>query len=130
MCLLPSLKWSSTVSFLGIVQWNFTRRDHPGDPGRVSGSGPVSSSLRKPHLSRLCLSVATNVSSSFSVTTYITLSRQKSFSESLPLSQPSFSCCDNLCHDRRSLVTTEFMLSACFICRDKSFFVTTNSSWC
>ena len=41
MCLLPSLKWSSTVSFLGIVQWNFTRRDHPGDPGRVSGSGPV-----------------------------------------------------------------------------------------
>ena len=26
---------------LGIVQWNFTRRDHPGNPGRVSGSGPV-----------------------------------------------------------------------------------------
>ena len=41
MCLLPSLKWSSTVSSLGIVQWNFTRRDHPGDPWRVSGSGPV-----------------------------------------------------------------------------------------
>ena len=41
MCLLPSLKWSSTVSSLGIVQWDFTRRDHPGNPGRVSGSGPV-----------------------------------------------------------------------------------------
>ena len=27
---------------LGIVQWNFTRRDHSGNPGRVSGSGPVS----------------------------------------------------------------------------------------
>ena len=27
---------------LGIVQWNSTRRDHPGYPGRVSGTGPVS----------------------------------------------------------------------------------------
>ena len=27
---------------LGIVQWNSTRRDHPGNPGGVSGSGPVS----------------------------------------------------------------------------------------
>ena len=27
--------------FLGIVQWNFTRRDHSGNPRRVSGSGPV-----------------------------------------------------------------------------------------
>ena len=26
---------------LGIVQWNSTWRDHPGNPGRVSGSGPV-----------------------------------------------------------------------------------------
>ena len=26
---------------LGIVQWDSTRRDHPGNPGRVSGSGPV-----------------------------------------------------------------------------------------
>ena len=41
MCLLPSLKWSSTVSSLGIVQWDFTRRDHPENPRRVSGSGPV-----------------------------------------------------------------------------------------
>ena len=27
---------------LGIVQWNPTRRDHPGNPGGVSGSGLVS----------------------------------------------------------------------------------------
>ena len=33
---------------LGIVQWNFTRRDHPGNPGRVSGSGPVKHSNRNP----------------------------------------------------------------------------------
>ena len=26
---------------LRIVQWNSTRRDHPGNPGGVSGSGPV-----------------------------------------------------------------------------------------
>ena len=26
---------------LGIVQWNSTRRDHPGIPGSVSGSSPV-----------------------------------------------------------------------------------------
>ena len=26
---------------LGIVHWNSTRRDHPGNPGGVSGSGPV-----------------------------------------------------------------------------------------
>ena len=26
---------------LGIVQWNSTRRDHPGNPGGVSGSGRV-----------------------------------------------------------------------------------------
>ena len=44
MCLLPSLKRSSIVSSLGIVQWDFTRRDHPGNPGRVSGSGPVKGS--------------------------------------------------------------------------------------
>ena len=30
---------------LGIVQWDSIRRDHPGYPGRVSGSGPVKSSL-------------------------------------------------------------------------------------
>ena len=49
MCLLPSLEWSSTVSSLGIVQWDFTRRDHPGNPGRVSGSGPVSFNMDKTH---------------------------------------------------------------------------------
>ena len=26
---------------VGIVQWNSTRRDHPGNPGGVSESGPV-----------------------------------------------------------------------------------------
>ena len=26
---------------LGIVQWNSTRRNHPGNRGGVSGSGPV-----------------------------------------------------------------------------------------
>ena len=26
---------------LGTVQWNSTRRDHPGNPGGVSGSGLV-----------------------------------------------------------------------------------------
>ena len=29
------------MHFLGIVQWNSTRRDHPGNPGGVFGSGPV-----------------------------------------------------------------------------------------
>ena len=29
---------------LGIVQWNSTRRDHPGNPGGVSGSSPVKAS--------------------------------------------------------------------------------------
>ena len=41
MCSLSFLKWGSIVYSLGIVQWDFTRRDHPGNPGRVSGSGPV-----------------------------------------------------------------------------------------
>ena len=35
---------------LGIVQWNSTRRDHPGNPGRVSGSGPVMFDECKTHL--------------------------------------------------------------------------------
>ena len=26
---------------LWFVQWDFTRRNHLGNPGRVSGSGPV-----------------------------------------------------------------------------------------
>ena len=36
------LRWSSIVHSLWFVQWDFIRWDHPGDPGRVSGSGPVS----------------------------------------------------------------------------------------
>ena len=35
------LKWGSIGYPLRIVQWDFIRRDHPGDPGRLSGSGPV-----------------------------------------------------------------------------------------
>ena len=38
----PLLGGVSFVHSLGIVQWNSTRRDHPGNPGVVSGSGPVS----------------------------------------------------------------------------------------
>ena len=45
MVLLRSLRWGPTVSSLGIIQWDFTRRDHPRNMGRVSGSGPVTSSL-------------------------------------------------------------------------------------
>ena len=41
MCLLSFLKWDFIGYSLGIVQWDFTRRDHPGNPGRVSGSGHV-----------------------------------------------------------------------------------------
>ena len=33
---------------LGIVQWNSTRRDHPGNPGGVSGSGPVNDPISFP----------------------------------------------------------------------------------
>ena len=46
MVLLPSLKWGPTVSSLGIIQWNITRRDHPRNMGRVSGSGPVTTWTR------------------------------------------------------------------------------------
>ena len=40
-CVYFSFKWGPFVHSLGIVQWNSTRRDHPGNPGGVSGSGPV-----------------------------------------------------------------------------------------
>ena len=33
---------------LWFVQWDFTRRDHPGNPGGVSGSGPVSQPYEDP----------------------------------------------------------------------------------
>ena len=31
---------------LGIIQWNFTKRDHPGNPGRVFELGLVNIPLR------------------------------------------------------------------------------------
>ena len=34
---------------LRIVQWNFTRRDHPGNPGGVSGLGPFTTQRLKPY---------------------------------------------------------------------------------
>ena len=37
-----SFRWGPFVHSLEIVQWDSTRRDHPGYPGRVSGSDPVS----------------------------------------------------------------------------------------
>ena len=40
-CVYLSFRWGPFVHSLGIVQWNSTRRDHPGNPGGVSGSGPV-----------------------------------------------------------------------------------------
>ena len=36
-----SFGWGPFVHSLEIVQWDSTRRDRPGYPGRVSGSGPV-----------------------------------------------------------------------------------------
>ena len=39
--LLSFLKWGFIGYPIRIVQWDFTRRDHPENPGRVSGSGPV-----------------------------------------------------------------------------------------
>ena len=41
MCLLSFLKWGSIGYSLGSVQWDFTRQDHPWNPGRVTGSGLV-----------------------------------------------------------------------------------------
>ena len=38
---LSFLKYGSIGYSLGIVQWDFTRRDHLGNPGGVSRSGPV-----------------------------------------------------------------------------------------
>ena len=41
-CIYFSFRWGPFVHSLGIVQWDSTRRDHPGYPRRVFGSGPVS----------------------------------------------------------------------------------------
>ena len=73
MCLLSFLKWGSIRYPLGIVQWDFTRRDHPENPRRVSGSGLVKwepfcfvgsllPSSRSPNASASCL---TNIGSGF-----------------------------------------------------------------
>ena len=35
------LKWGSIGYSPGVVYWDFIRRDHPGNLGRVSGSGLV-----------------------------------------------------------------------------------------
>ena len=35
-CIYFSFRWGPFVHSLGIVQWNSTRRDHPGNPGGVS----------------------------------------------------------------------------------------------
>ena len=43
-----SFRLGPFVHSLEIVQWDSTRRDHPGYPGRVSGSGLVrNSTLRR-----------------------------------------------------------------------------------
>ena len=39
-CNYFSFRWGPFVHSLKIVQWDSTRRGHPGYPGRVSGSGP------------------------------------------------------------------------------------------
>ena len=39
---------------LWFVQWDFTRRDHPGNLGRVSGSGPVTCSALCNYPSNIC----------------------------------------------------------------------------
>ena len=54
------LKWGSIGHSLWIIQWDFTRRDHLGNPGRVSGSGPVitsnSCNVYYHHIAVLCFS--------------------------------------------------------------------------
>ena len=47
MCLLSFLKWGSIGYSLGIVWWDFTSRNHPGNPRRVSRSGLVRSDNKK-----------------------------------------------------------------------------------
>ena len=48
-CIYFSFRWGPFVHSLEIVQWDSTRRDHPGYPGRVSGSGPVINHPRSSH---------------------------------------------------------------------------------
>ena len=46
-----SFRWGPFVHSLEIVQWDSTRRDHPGNLGGVSGSGPVMMAVEAYHLS-------------------------------------------------------------------------------
>ena len=42
-----------------------------------------------------------------------------------------FLCCSLIsCYETKYLIETEFLLSSCFQCRDRSFYVATSSSWC
>ena len=41
-CIYFSFRWGPFVHSLGIVQWDSTRWDYPGYPGRGFGSGSVS----------------------------------------------------------------------------------------
>ena len=43
-----SFRWGPFVHSLETVQWDSTRRDHPGNLGGVSGSGPVRSHRPEP----------------------------------------------------------------------------------
>ena len=80
---------------------------------------------RRHHLSRPCLSIVTRVSSSFSVATYITLSRQSYFFEALILSQQAFPCYNNHCHDIRGFCRDrDFVLCSSLCCNINSFVAT------
>ena len=41
-CVYFSFRWGPFVHSVRSVQWNFTRWDHPRNPGRVFGSSHVS----------------------------------------------------------------------------------------
>ena len=60
-----SFRWGPFVHSLGIVQWNSTRRDHPGNPRGVSGSGLVRYSLVSPNKPRSL--PASKISSAYSI---------------------------------------------------------------
>ena len=47
------------MHFLGIVQWNSTRRDHSGNPEGVFGSGPVTIGITITHIKN-CVKCVTN----------------------------------------------------------------------
>ena len=83
------------------------------------------SSQSRHHLSRPCLSIVNRVSSSFSVTTYITLSKQRYFFEALILSQQPFPCCNNHCHNIRGFYRDrDFVLCSSLCCNINSYVTT------